>query len=279
MLSEFKSPVYGLLLLSLLFATSCGDAPGNNQSQQSTVTPPSKDVRRSPKGGGKLGDPNVVQAHLRFEPDHLNVERVNQCEGERIETVRLINFGDTDEKIDQAITSCGCAKMRIPPGMVVPAGASLTLPVILKPWGGSQRKAQEVRLMLADGRLGPMLSLDVENVSPIRTIPSVCQRALNKDGRIRLIAENNEPLQLIGAQPDIPYSTLETEGVEVTLFVEWEQIDEWVKTPKAKADSRVQFDDDGTWDRIELSILTNHPNCPKVVIELLNSAYTSPAWH
>ena len=267
-----------MLFLSLLFVGSCGDFSSESPCAENPVAKPTDESRRAAKGGGKLGDPTLVQGQLRFEPEYLEVSGVTQCEGDRIESVKLVNFGDTDEVIEKAITSCGCAKVNVPAGVVIPAGASLTVPVILKSWGGAKRKASETRIMLKEGRFGPMLSIDVENVSPIRSIPSVCQRALHEDGRIRLLSEEGESIQMLGVEPEIPYSTLETEGAEVTLFVEWEQLDEWAKSPEAKADSRVEFNEDGEWDRIELSILTDDPNCPKVVVEVLNSAYTKPSW-
>ena len=178
--TAFKLPAIGLIAIALFGMTGCWEDPGNTQSTRETVDPPPHVILASPMGNDMLGDPDLVETRMRFEPDHLQVKGINQCEGVRVETVTLVNFGDTDETVERSITSCGCAILEIAPGTVIPAGGSVAVPVVLKPWGEARRKKQEVRLIVVDGRLGPMLHLDVEVVSPLRTIPSACQRALHE---------------------------------------------------------------------------------------------------
>lgn len=274
-----KMTIIGITALSLAGLAGCWEDPGKQQSNRDSVDPPPHVILASPTGNDMLGDPELVQARLRFEPESLVVKGVDQCVGSRVETVTLVNYGDTDETVERSITSCGCASLGIDPGTVIPAGGRVSVPVILKPWGESRRKVQDARLMVAEGRLGPMLHLDVEITSTLRTIPSACQRALHEDGMIRIIGNDEAPFSLLGVDPEIPYSTLETDGVEVSIFIEWDKLDAWARTPEARADPRIKFDDEGEWDRFSLTILTSSPDCPRLGIEVFNRNYTKPTWH
>ena len=269
-----------LSIVGLMFFLVCTFGCGGASEEKRGLVPNegTKPVNGKAKGGGALGDPLLVEADLRFEPPHMEVRGVSQCQGDQVETVTLVNFGDSPEVIRQVITSCGCARLQIPAGTTIPAGASLTLPVRMKPWGGKKRKAHEARVVMDDGRLGPILTLDVENVSPLRSIPSACQRALHPEGKIRILTEDGESVSLVGFEPEIPITTLETEGAEITLFVEWDALDTWVQSPAGQASPNVRFDDQGEWDVIDLNIRTDHPSCPQLHVELLNRGYTKPVW-
>lgn len=266
------------LFLGLLLVGGCWEDPGNTQGNRSSVDLPPMVHFVSPTSG-LLGDPDIVQGALRVEPTVLSVGSISQCVGEVVNMVTLVNEGDADETIDRAITTCGCAVVEIDEGTVIRAGESIQVSVVLKPWGAPRSKQQEARFMLAGKRLGPLLKLDVEIVSPLRTIPSACQRALHEDGLIRVIAPDEKPFSLLGVEPAIPYSTLETEGPEIGIFVEWDMLDGWAKTPEAREDGRIEYDDEGEWDRIHLEVLTDREDCERLFVEVFNRAYTSPTWH
>lgn len=277
-LNSTNSMLVAPLVLGLLLVGGCWEDPNNTQASRTTVDPPAP-VRFVSPTEGLLGDPEIVQGSLRLEPAVLDVGSISQCVGEASDTVMLINDGEEAETIEGAVTTCGCAVVEIEPGTVIQPGESRPVKVVLKPWGEPRRKLQEARFILEGRRLGPMLKLEVEIVSPLRTIPSACQRALHEDGRIRVISPDEESFALLGVEPGIPYSTLETEGPEIGIFVEWDALDEWAKSPEAREDGRIEYNDEGEWDRIYLEILTDREDCERLFIDVFNSAYSDPTWH
>lgn len=225
-----------------------------------------------------MDDTSIVQGNLRIEPPEIVIDDVSQCTGEVRETVTLFNDGETDEIIERTITTCGCAQVELPSRVLVPAGGSLTLPIRISPWGSPRRKAHRTRFILGENRVGPLLRLDITINSALRTIPSALQEFLHPEGLIRVLSPDQTVISFLGVEPQIPISTLETEGTEIGVFVEWDALAEWAKTDAAKNDQRVRYNENGEWDSITIELLTDHPACEHVIVDLFNVTYVEPAW-
>jgi len=258
---------------TLLVLAGCDD-PGSSRPEPASGAAAHRSTHSL---GGGTGDPLVVEGDLRLEADRLVIEGVTQC-GEPVrQSVRLSNRGVEDETVVRSITSCGCARLDIAPGTVVPAGGHLDVPVVLKAWGGSRRKAHEVRFILEGNRLGPLLSLDVEIVSPLRTIPSALQQALHPDGLVRLVSADETDFRVIGVEPPIPFRVQAgSSGVEIGF--DWSEVADWSRSPEALDHPAVERTADGAWDHISLRVVTDHPDCDRLNVDLYGPRHEAPVW-
>lgn len=234
-----------------------------------------------PAGSGNtgLGDPLVIDGDLRFDPPTLVVDGVDQCGDPTRVSVRLVNDGDTAEIVENTISSCGCARIPVEPGLVVPAGGAVELPIDFEAWGAPRRKAHDVRLILEGGRLGPLLSLDVEIISPLRTIPSAAQRPLHPEGLVRVVAEDGTPFSVQGVEPAIPLAWSEGPAEQIELTIDWPALESWIAERPAGSVPGLTRTEDGRLDRMQVRILTDHPGCAGLRLDLFGSDHTRPVWN
>ncbi len=263
------------LVLSLLLC-GCDDRSGGVETPTTAATSEKRPTHSSAAG---LGDPLVVEGALRVDPPILEITGVSQCGPPVHATVTLVNEGDQAEPLERTISSCGCAMIELEPGTVVPAGGRIELPVIFKAWGAARRKAHDVRFILAEGRLGPLLRMEVQITSPLRSIPSALQQHLHGDGRIRIVSGDEEPFTVIGVEPPIPCSHPTDPATQVELVIDWEALAAWAARPEQLEDPRIQRTEAGTWDRLTVEVLTDHPECARLRLELFGARHTSPMWN
>ena len=198
-----------IMLLGLIPLAGCGG--GNPEG--ASPTPP---VRKGP-----ATDPDIIEGDLRVEPTSLVVTGVSQCSTPTRRSVTLHNDGETEEIVEKVITSCGCARVELPEGTAIAPGGSLEVPILFEAWGGFRRKTHEVRFILSDARLGPRLTLDVDVISPLRTIPSACQEGLHVDGRIRITADAERSFTVLGVSPELPWTSGEAMPFEQVVVIDW----------------------------------------------------------
>jgi hypothetical protein len=269
------SPSHLLLLLALVGCDRPGTTPPSAAPQATDRVP----GRPSNSGHAGLGDPLVVEGELRIDPPLLVVDDVSQCADRSIHVVRVHNDGANDETILRTISSCGCARVELEPNTVVPAGKSVEIPISFKAWGAARRKAHDVRFILSDNRLGPLLSMDVEITSPLRTIPSAAQQALRPDGRVRIVADDEQPFSIIALDPPIPAAIPEGRDGVREIVIDWAALGAWSESPDARSDPRVLLAEDGSWDRMQIEVLTDHPDCARLQLDLYSPRHTAPVWN
>ena len=257
-------------LAILLLGGGCDESAQPNRAVTSSG-------RTSAPVGAGTGDPVLVEGNLRLEADQLFIGEVTQCGEPSVHSVRLHNIGDSDETVLRTISSCGCARIDLAPGTVVPAGGHIDIPIILKAWGAARRKAHDVRLILSGDRLGPLLRMDVEITSPLRTIPSAAQQALHPDGRVRVVGSSEATFQVLGVEPPLPVR-IEPDLAHVGGVCDWDAGADWTESPEGRDHPAVARSEDGSWDRITLHVLTDHPECERLTLELYGPRHQSPVW-
>lgn len=230
-------------------------------------------------GNAGLGDPLVVEGNLRVEPRVLEIIGVSQCEDASVQIITLHNDGEVEEVIERVISSCGCAAVQLEPGTIVPAGGSVELPVSFKAWGAARRKTHDVRFILGGNRLGPLLSMDVEISSPLRSIPSAAQQFLHPEGRVRIIASDEESFTVIGLDPPIPATVSAGPDSQAEIIIDWAALGPWLEQNRAAVEPHLQYAEDGSWDRLRLQVLTDRPDCASFYLELYSPRHTTPVWN
>jgi hypothetical protein len=271
-------PFLAFLVLLTLLVMAVGCDEGSPVQKPSPGTGANLN-RPGNSGNAGLGDPLVVEGDLRVEPRVFKVTGISQCAEASEHVITLHNDGEVDETVDRVISSCGCATVLLEPGTIVPAGGSVELPIVFKAWGAARRKTHDVRFILAGNRLGPLLSMDVEITSPLRSIPSALQQFLHDDGRVRILATDGEPFSVLGLEPPIPATISEGPAAQVEIVVDWSALGPWLEQNRSAVETHLTDAEDGSWDRLRLEILTDRPDCARFHLELFSPRHTSPVWN
>ena len=226
-----------------------------------------------------MGDPLVVEGTLRLENPTLRFTGVSQCAAPVQVLVTLLNEGDAPESIERTISSCGCARVVVEPGTVVAPGGSIDLPVDFKAWGAPRRKTHDVRFILSGDRLGPILNMDVEITSVLRTIPSAAQKPLHPDGRVRVVSEDGTPFSVVAVEPAVPISWSGESSTQVELVIDWPALEAWLADPRNPGHPGIRLNEAGALDHMQLQVSTDHPGCEQLHLDLFGDRHSRPVWN